>query len=356
MARPPSRLRLAPAHRIEFYRQMDTLLSSGVLIADALERLKDRYPDPGTRRVLDGVHAGVTRSNRSLSQAMAFHPRAFPAGAVAAVQAGEQAGAARLAERFADLAGQEEFDEACRRQVRSACAYPAFASAMALGLGALLLGVVFPRITDLLASLGAGLPPLARGVVEASRLLRAAAPAFLAACLAAAVLWAALRRLPRPRLALDRLLLRLPVAGAIRRDLAVALVSRSFGSLHRSGKAAPEIVDLCAGLVSNRALRAGIEAMRSPIISGGSTLAEAFAKTGFFPPLACLAIDAGEQSGTLCQSLERVAAHHAARARARIGAAIAILNPLLTLAVVGTTGIVMISFFQAVYQVVYATR
>jgi len=86
--RPSSRLRLAPSHRIEFYRQMDTLLSSGVLIADALRRLRDRYPDRRTRRILSVVHAEVTESRMSLSRALSLFPRSFPSGAVAA-DAGE---------------------------------------------------------------------------------------------------------------------------------------------------------------------------------------------------------------------------------------------------------------------------
>jgi len=99
-----ARTRIATVHRIEFFRQMETLLSSGVLIADALNRLKDRFPDARTRRVLRVVHAQVAESRTSLSQALSLFPGSFPPGVVTAIEAGEEGGAARLAVRFAELA------------------------------------------------------------------------------------------------------------------------------------------------------------------------------------------------------------------------------------------------------------
>ena len=50
------RTHVRPEHRVELFKQMEMLLSSGVLISDALARLKERYPDARTRRVLHEVH------------------------------------------------------------------------------------------------------------------------------------------------------------------------------------------------------------------------------------------------------------------------------------------------------------
>jgi type II secretory pathway component PulF len=353
---PPTRARIPAVHRIEFYRQMETLLSSGVLIADALGRLKESYPDRRTRRVLAEVHAQVAESRTSLSRALALFPRSFPPGVVALVEAGEEGGAPLLAERFGDLAERTAYEEGNRGQVLRACAYPAFVFVMAAALYGLLLGIVFPRISDLLASLGGELPPLARHVVALSRLARAWLPALAFLVVAVPATLAGLRVLPPTGLGTDRLLLRLPFVGAIYRDLAVALVCKVFGSLHRANRAAPESLDLCSRLVGNRAFRRGLEDMRHQLTARGSTLAAAFSQSGLFPPLACLAIEAGEQSGRIPEAMDRVSAHFNAQARSRIAAAIAVFNPLMTLGVVGGAGILMISFFQAVYQVVYAAR
>jgi len=355
-ARFLARARIAPRHQVQFFRQMEMLLNSGILIVEALGRLRDRYPDRRTRRVLAVVHAQVAASRTSLSRALALFPRSFPPGIVTVVAAGEESGTARLAERFADLAERIAYTQANRREVRNACAYPALVLLLAAGFYLLLLTVVFPRLADVLASLGTRLPPLTCAVIAASTLARRCWPLLAAAVVVLPLLVAGLRRWPRAIRPLDRCFLRLPVVGPIYRDLTVALVCRVYRSLYQANQPSPEILGLCAQLTGNACFREGLREAGSKLAAGRASLAQAFTQSGLFPPLACLAIDVGEQSGQLAQALDRVAAYYGAQARERIGLAIAVINPALTLAVVGGVGVALLSFFQAVYQVVYAVH
>ncbi len=351
-----ARARIAPRHQIQFFRQMEMLLSSGILIVEALARLRDRYPDRRTREVLAVVHAQVAASRTSLSRALALFPRSFPPGIVTVVAAGEESGTAKLAERFADLAERLAYTQANRREVRNACAYPALVLLLAAGFYLLLLTVVFPRLAEVLTSLGTQLPPLTRGVIAASVAARRDWPVLVAALLGLPLLLAGLRRLPAAIRPLDQCFLRLPLLGPIYQDLTVALVCKVYRSLYQANKPSPEILSLCAHLTGNACFREGLREAGAALAAGRATLAEAFTRSGLFPPLACLAIDVGEQSGQLAQALERVAAYYGAQAKERIGLAIAVLNPALTLAVVGGVGVALLSFFQAIYQLVYAVH
>lgn len=335
---------------------MEMLVSSGVLIPDALGRLKERFPDARTRRVLEDVHARVTEARTSLSQGLARFPGSFPQNVITVIEAGEEGGASMLAARFADLAARVAYEDANRRQVRMACAYPVFIITMAIGLQVLLLGVVFPRLADLLASLGGRLPPLTRGVIAASGFIGHFWPLILglSASVPAGVLW--LRRLPAAGLRLDGLFLRLPLIGSIYRYLAIALICRIYRSLYEANKPAPEILRSCLDLVGNRAFRKRLGEAGRRISAEGASLTSALAQSGLFPPVACLAIDVGEQSGRIGDAMDRVSAYFSDRAREQIACAIAIINPAMTLLVVGGVGLVMVAFFQAIYQVVYATH
>jgi len=347
---------LSYTHRVLFFQQMEMLLSSGVLIADALAHLAVRFPDMRVRRVLGAVHAEVAESRCSLSQAFAAFPRSFSPTVIAVIEAGEQSGSAQLAQRFAELAERTAYEEAHRRQVRRACAYPALAAFMTAGLCCLLLGVVFPRLTDLLSSLGSDLPPLTRGVIYVATNARRGWPVILTAIIAAPVLFLAGRKIPGVGRRLDHWLLRLPIAGPIYRDATVALICKIYRSLYLANQPAPASIELCSRLVGNSAFREGLAVARRRITQDGVTLSAAFSHSGLFPPLACLAIEVGERSGRIAPALDRVSAHFGAQSRERLEAAIAILNPALTLAVVGGMGVILVSFFQAAYQVVYATR
>ena len=347
---------LTSEHRILFFQQMEMLLSSGVLVADALSSLKDRFPDDRTRRVLREVHAQVAESRTGLSQALARFPRSFPPGVVAVIEAGEHGGSALLAARFGDLAERLAYEEAHRRQVRRACAYPAFVICMAAGLLLLLLAVVFPRLAELLSSLGDQLPPLTRGIIAVAAFVRTAwLPITLVPAVSPFVVLG-LRRIPSVGRRLDRWFLRLPLIGAIYQDATVALFCKIYRSLYLANQPAPATIDLCIKVVANEAFRDGLRSARHQITHHGVTLSVALSRSGLFPPLACLAIEVGEQSCRIASALERVSVYFSARARERTDAAIAVINPALTLAVVGGAAVILISFFQAAYQVVYAVH
>ena len=348
--------RISPAHQVLFFEQMEMLLSSGVLIADALDSLKDRFPDPRTRRVLRDVHAQVIASRAGLSQALARFPRSFPPGIIAVIEAGEEGGSALLAKRFADLAERIAFESSHRQQVRRACAYPAFVVSLAAGLYALLLGVVFPRLADLLGSIGGELPPITRAVIAAAGLFRHWGPWAAGAAIGAGASIIALRRHPAAGLEVDRCFLRLPFVGTIYRDAAVALICKIYRSLYLANQPVTANLDLCIKLVGNRAFRHALRTARGRIVERGAMLSAALAESGLFPPLACLAIEVGEKSGQIAPALERVSVYFNQRARQRTEAAIAVLNPLLTLLVVGGAGAILLSFFQGAYQIVYATH
>ncbi len=348
--------RISPANQVLFFEQMEMLLSSGVLIADALASLKDRFPDPRARRVLREVHAQVIASRAGLSQALARFPRSFPPGIIAMVEAGEEGGSALLAKRFADLAERTAFEASHRRQIRRACAYPAFVLSLAAGLYALLLGVVFPRLAELLGSIGGQLPPVTRAVIAAAALFRQWGWPLAALTGIGALFIAVLRRHPVAGLKIDRAFLRLPVIGTIYQDSAVALICKIYRSLYIANQPVTVNLDLCMKLVGNRAFRHGLQTARRRIVEGGAMLSEALAESRLFPPLACLAIEVGERSGQIAPALQRVSLYFDRRARQRTETAIAVLNPLLTLFVVGGAGTILISFFQGAYQIVYATR
>jgi type IV pilus assembly protein PilC len=351
-----ARARLPAAHVILFFRQMEMLLSSGILLADALDCLQERFPDRRMRQLLRDVHAHVAGARSRLSTALAQFPRSFSPAAVAVIAAGEEGGSALLAERFGDLAERIAYEDSHRRQIRRACGYPLFVITLALGLLSLLLGLVFPRLEELLSSLGGQLPPLTRAVIAAAAWTKHWSLAGLAAAISLPLIFTLLRRWGRSRRSLDRTFLRVPIAGRLYQEFAVALFCKIYRSLYQANQPAPEILEACVPLFGNESFRDGLRQARRAVMQGGATLSSALGATGLFPPLACLALEVGEQTGRLAEALDRVSVYYHARACERLDLAINLINPALTLAVVGGSGLIMISFFQALYQIVYAAH
>ncbi|MGH7997747.1 MAG: type II secretion system F family protein [Opitutaceae bacterium] len=351
-----ARTRLRPTQAVLLFRQMEMLLGAGILLSDALASLEQRFPDARARRILRQVRAEVVSARCRLSTALGKFPRSFPTAVLAVVAAGEEAGSLALAERFADLADRLAYEASHRRELRRACAYPAVSVGLALALLAFLLKVTLPRLEELLRSLGGTLPPLTRAVIALAASARSGLPIAAAGAVAGAGLLFALRRWPGTRRPVDRWLLGLPIGGPIYREMSVALFCKIYRSLYLAGQTAPEILEACVALTGNEGFRAGLRCARAEIAQRGATLSGALEHTGLFPPIAILALETGEQSGRLAEAMERVSVHFQARARNRLETALAALNPALTLAVVAGAGVILIAFFQALYQIVYVAH
>ena len=351
----PRRIRLPASQRVLLFRQLQMLLAAGILLSDALRSLRDRFPDRATCRLLAVVHAEVVQSRRRFSAALSQFPRSFPPADIAILAAGESGGSGQLADRLGDLADRVSYEQLHRQHIRRACAYPCVVVTLASGLAVFLLLAVVPRLEELLCSLGGKLPPLAAGLLAGSHAARSALPALLALVIGLGAAFLVLRLSPTARARGDRWFLRLPIAGPLYREFAAALFCKIYRSLYLSHQPAPAILEACSDLYRNTEVRRQLEDARRQVIQQGARLSAALASTGLFPPIAILSIEVGEQSGELAAALERVSVYLQARARERLEMMIGWINPVLTTVMVSGVGTLMIAFFQALYQVVYAT-
>ncbi len=348
--------RIPYKYLILFFEELSMLLSSGVLISDSLECLALRFPHAKTQVIIRDIYKQVVDSKYSLSQAFSQYPKSFPASIIAVIEAGEQGGSSLLAQRFKDLSERISYEQSLRSQINRACAYPLLVVLLSLGLYGILLEVVFPRLADLLRSLGSDLPPLAKAIILFATISRRIWPFFLSLTILLPILIIFARKSSKFKKIIDKWFLRLPIIGEIYCFTKASLVCRVFKSLYICNQPTPYSLDLCIKLITNDALKSGLIRARFDITQNGSMLSTAFAKTGLFPPLACLAIEIGERTGKIAPALDRVSEYLAKQAKDRLEIAIAVINPILTLTVVAVAGIMLISFFQASYQIIYATK
>ena len=188
------------------------MLGAGQDLDRALRFLVETAPN---RRVLATVEAlrrtvrdgGVAGDARWPSI-----PRSFPRLYVGLVRAGEAGGT--LAPTLEQLAALLERERSLAATVKSALIYPALLLVAAVGSIVLLLTQVLPQFVPLFEQSGAALPGPTQALIDAGRrrvgLWRADALVLL--LLLVLLARQALQR-PGPRLATDRLLLRLPVVG-----------------------------------------------------------------------------------------------------------------------------------------------
>src|SRR5918994_755693 len=109
-------------------RQLATMISSGMTLLRAFYVLEDQIENPMLRETIGAVREDI-EAGLNFSDALEKHPKVFSPLYVAMVRAGEAGGV--LEQSLDRVSEQLEKDDALRRQVKSAMAYPSLLLAFA---------------------------------------------------------------------------------------------------------------------------------------------------------------------------------------------------------------------------------
>jgi general secretion pathway protein F len=308
-------------------RELSIMLEAGQDLDRALRFLTETAPNPRAARVTEQLRDAV-RNGGSLAAALGQHPSSFSrlyVGLIRAAEAGGTLGA--TLDRIAVLLERER---SLASSIKSALIYPALLVIAAIGSIVLLLTEVLPQFVPLFEQSGAQLPTATRLLIAAGDFVGAYGIYVLGVIILAGVaLREALRR-PGPRLAADRLLLRLPVLGSLAREVLAARFNRTLGTLVVNG--VPLVAAL--GIVRDAVVNlAGVAAVDRATTSakGGAGLARALGESGIFPVRTVHLLRLGEETGQLGPMALRAAEIHEEKARLGVQRLVSLLVPAITI-------------------------
>jgi type IV pilus assembly protein PilC len=342
---------VAPARaRVAFFRCFATLVRAGVPLQRGLSVAIERCENRAFASALRGVLADIERGD-ALSAAFARRPRAFTALIVAMVTAGETGGI--LDDVLERIAAFLERDDALRKSVLAALAYPATVLCASLTLVTFLIVRVVPMFSALFASFHVELPVSTRVLIAlgdtASRPATLIAASAVVALAAAAAL--AATRTPAGRIVFDRVRLNVPIAGTLLRKTIVARFARMLGTLVHSGielsVALDVVLPVTGSPVHETALRHVAIALRE-----GEALTPPLAAAGIFDPMLIALIGVGEETGMLDALLPKAAEYFESDVAAAIATLGAVIEPAL-IAVLGViVGLIVYSVFIPLYSLI----
>src|SRR5438309_6139957 len=200
------RRRFSEAELARATRQLASLLTAGLPVAQALGAAIEQAEDRAVREVFAAVRSDVFAGHR-LAEALAQFPREFPDVYRASVSAGEDSG--ELAGVMERLATYLEERLALRGKVFAAFLYPAVVTAVALAIVIFLMTYVVPQVVEVFANSRQALPWPTRILLALSSFVRVGGIWLLLAAIGGFFGLRAWLRRPARRLALDRWLLNL---------------------------------------------------------------------------------------------------------------------------------------------------
>lgn len=313
-----------------FYRQLATLLNSGMALSEGLRSIGSR-----TRGrfgvIMDEMREHVSNGGR-LSDTMIRYPKVFSRLQIALVRAGERGG---LLERMIDrIALYLEYEIKIRALIAKALIYP-----MVILVFAVVMQVTIPHIQVLIY----------QGFAPFFALVWPSLGGWILRVLLIIVVLKLVFQFYTPRLIWDCVKVQIPVVGGNARRIAMSRFSRAMAVLYAAGMSMSDCIDIaadaCANLYIGRAMKHAIPALQS-----GVGLTEALTRTGAVSPMVLDMMSVGERSGSTDAVLEKVADYMDDEVDAsihKIGIALFVLMILIAAVVVAS---IVIRFYTGYFS------
>jgi type IV pilus assembly protein PilC len=287
-----------------FLRQMATMMSAGVPLVQSLEIVGRGHENPSMGELVMGVKAHIEGGN-SFAAGLAQYPLQFDDLVINLVDAGEKSGT--LETLLDKVATYKEKTEAIKKKVKKALTYPSAVLVVAFIVTGILLYFVVPQFQDLFQGFGADLPAFTMMVIALSAFVQEKWWVILLALGGGGyAFYEAKRRSARFRRLLDRVLLKLPVVGAILYKSAIARYARTLSTMFAAGVPLVEAMEPVAKATGNIVFEDAVLVMRDQV-STGQQLQLTMQQSGIFPNMATQMVAIGEESGSLDAMCAKVA-------------------------------------------------
>ncbi|HEU4683877.1 MAG TPA: type II secretion system F family protein [Nitrospira sp.] len=329
-----------------FNQELLALVKAGLPVLRVWDLLIERARHTGFQQALRTVRQDI-RGGASASEALGKHPAYFSELYVATMKAGEQSG--NVAEVLQRYITYLKLMIGLRQKIAKALAYPAFLIVVGVGVVGFLLAYVMPTFVSVYGESAKTLPAATQALID---LVTAGKTLVLPAVVATAFSLLALRsyyRTARGRLAIDRLLLRAPVLGAIFIKHHTIQLTRTLATILAGGIPLVDALHISGGAISNKHIATGVaEAVEE--IREGTTLATALDRPGIFPKLAMEMLAVGEETGSLEAMLHDVAEFYESDLDLRLTQLTTWIEPVLLVIMGVLVGGIVIVMYLPVFQ------
>jgi general secretion pathway protein F len=318
-------------------RRLATLAGSSVPIFEAVTTLHEQELPGELKKALGRIRDRLTEG-AGLAKAMAGEPAIFSESYTSMVAAGEASGALdTVLDRLADFL--EEQDEV-RSRIVTSLAYPILMVIVGTGVMMFLLAFVIPKIVVIFQQNKATLPIITIILIKASNLVREGWWALL--LLGGSAVYAYRKALKREtfRLRVDTLLLRVPLVGSLVQSLILSRFAKVLGLLLESGVPIIKALDITGEVVRNA---------REELVEGGN-LSTSLRSSPLFPSLLVHMVSVGERGGKLEAMLLKAGNAYEKEFNSAIAKFMALLEPLLVLAMGVAVGFVVLAVLLPIFQ------
>src|SRR5579863_2277007 len=327
-----------------FNQQFLTLIKAGLPILNSLDLLIKRQRDRNLQQILENVRERV-KGGELLSDAFATH-RMVPKIYTTTLMAGEKSG--NIDEVLTRYINFQRLAMTFRKKLFVSLIYPTLLVSVVTIMVMFLFTYVVPKFAELFESLDAKLPAITLFMLALGQNAQKYFPFLIGGLALAGFVFWQWKKTDRGADQIDRVILSLPLLGDIRLKHQVATFSRMLSTLLQGGLPLVPSMETAGGSMSSRRILKGIMA-GSIRVREGQGLAASLEQQKIFPDLALEMLEVGESTGALPAMLNSVAEFYEEDVQTALGAAMALIEPLILIVMAVFVGGVLISLYLPIF-------
>ncbi len=330
---------------VNLTRQMSTMITAGLPLTQALSIL-EQQGKPALLKVIGQVKADI-EGGSTFAASLAKHPTVFSRVYIQLVRAGETGGV--LDEVLLRLADNMEKDKEFRAKTKGALIYPVIVLIAMVVVAMVMMIFVIPKLTEMYKDFGADLPLATQILIDISSFTANFWWVLVAAAVGAGMFVRSWGKTRPGQLAIDSMLLKMPVFGTLRQKAVLTELSRTLALLLSAGISLLQALEIVSEAANNILYRDALGTIAKQVEKGIS-LAQAVSAHPIFPPLLYQMISVGEETGKLDDVLLKLSTYYQSESEHAIKNLTTALEPIIMIVLGVGVGLMVVAIIMPIYN------
>ncbi len=335
--------RVSLLDKILFAKHLSVMIKAGIPISRALKILSLQSSNLVFSAVVKDIAESINKG-KTFADSLRPHENIFGELFINMIAVGEVSG--NLEKVLGVLVEQMKKDYELLSRVKGAMMYPAVIITAMFFIGVAMMTFVVPKLMSVFVEMNIDLPATTKMVLQLTNIFKEyGLMILLAAPLLGAGAVFALKKKSGQNF-LDKVIMKLPVAGNVSRNMNQARFARTLSSLITSGVPIVEGLRITSNTLTNHFFKDSLLAA-SRQVEKGKPLGETLANySNFYAPIVTEMITIGEETGTLDNILEDVADFYENEVEEATKNLSTIIEPVLMIVIGAAVGFFAVAMIQ----------
>ncbi len=330
----------------DFSRNLSKLLAAGVTLVRALRIISE---DESISPVERGIYANVLKNVRAglpLSDALEEEGDTFPVLFVNMIRSSESGG--NMDQTAANMAEYYSKEYRLAQKIKSSTTYPKILGALIVGVVVVIMGYVLPQFDSLFSQMDS-LPLPTTILMAISEFVATKWYLLILFGIILFIIFKIVTSIPGVKLFMDKMELRLPKIGKLRKIVYTARFSRTLASMYSAGIPIITCLQIAKTTIGNSYIESQFDDMIAKIRSGMS-LSDALGEIDGFVKKLPSSVAVGEETGALDSMMRSIADQMDYDSEIAIEQMVALIEPVMIVTMAVIVGFIMIAVITPIYS------